>query len=1247
MKVTEQQRRAIEARGTDVLVSASAGSGKTEVLALRCAALVADADRPCPVDRLLVVTFTRAAAAELRSRVARKLREQFRTGPTAHRAYLRRQLARMGAAEICTLDAWYARIVRDHFGAAGVDPRFEPLSADEARMLREETLDGLFEDIFAGREAGVGPAVLEWLRRSGNSEDRFLRDMVQAADEFESRLVSPSEWRRGARVSHEAADSGAAARAVLAPALLAELELQRDALAAWLSAAGGAGATGRLPAYFACLGEWSAALKTSPEALLGVIDAWEECPLRAARRGSAAPPFESQVRELWLNKRLRGAWKDVREWIGSAADASHLALTLLDLVAAFQTRLRRAKRERGVCEFADVQRMALDLLGGPEREQGGPRTPSDVALALRERYEHVLVDEFQDISPIQAETLRLVSRGGSGGPGNRFLVGDVKQCIYAFRSADPRIIVATAAAMDRGDAGGLVVPLTDNFRAHARLIDAINAVFVAVFRAELGGAAYDDRHRLVARRDELPNRVLDAAARFEVHVLEAPASGGRGEREPDEDSDGAAAARQPLEQIEREAALVAERIRDMLAGGVEVLDRVDGRPVLRPLRYADVAILARKGVANTALVARALRSARIPCIAGGREKLLESMQVSDLRSVLALLVDRDDDIAMAAYLRGPLVGLTEPELAAVRAAGPRGSYAGAVERYARHGPDGALRERVAGALRGLDAWLALSRTLELPALIRRIIRDGDLESFALGLPAGEHRVEELRALQRFASGFPPGSGVGEFVQYLDDLAQREVEPETPVSAGADAVRVMTIHAAKGLEFPVVFLVGTGAELRRAGRTPVVRFDEALGLGLSFNDVRARRVIRDARYASFRMSAQRAALSEEMRLLYVAATRARELLVVVGHAPAPVQPIAARDEPRPAAAGEVAPLGEVPLITLLSARSMLDWVRIGVAAARAAEGGPNALVQECEHGLEAAVTGGGGGEAGKLSAPSWTAGDEAWVARAAATVAAPATLEAANWPAVLAASELKTRTVRGRTGDGRAEAMQVALRPPLVGGGRPGAARADVDLETVRWDAAGGAVRGTACHRFLQHADLQRLSSAAAVADEAQRLSERGLLAASDVPLVPADDVAWFFGETMGRQVASAATRVRREVPFVRALPIPAPGDARPDDFLLIRGQIDCILDEADGLTILDYKTDALESDAEVGERVAHYGPQLTAYGWAAGGILARPVARLVLVFLRARRIELVPMTRDPEGVLRSVVVSGFGDGHRA
>jgi len=1207
MRLTPSQIAAVEHRGSNLLVSASAGSGKTEVLARRCVSLLVDPQQPCGIDRLLVVTFTRAAAAELRVRVARMLREHAAdTGDADLRRHLRRQELLVESADIGTIDAWCNRIVREHFAEAGVDAQFAVLDEQDALLLRRAVLDELFDHVHRGDlgsvAAGASPAdeARAWIARAATPSDDFLRTLVSRLNLFREHLVKPAAWFAAQRAA--TADAADAER-VLATALMEECGFQREQLTGLLGACGDAGGAGVPPAidivrpYADRLAAWRQRL-AAPGALPSVVDEIGQFKIpKPAKRGTAEPPEVVEVRDRWLKKRLQETWAagDAAGILKHAPATAALAATLLRLEDRYQEMLADAKRRQAGYEFGDVLRLALDLVGRPAA--GHRLEPTAIARRLQQRYDHILVDEYQDTSPVQVEILRLVTRDAPGRT-NRFMVGDVKQSIYGFRQAEPRLFSELIDAFTTGGEEGRVRYLADNFRSHADLLRALNELFARLFDPALGGTPFGVDERLQARRDEIANPTLAGQPRVAVHVIDEPARRpAAGADEPEELT---------VERIQREAQLAADEINRLLRAGVQVPQRgPDDRLTLRSLRLSDVVVLLRSAKQNAGLVARVLRDNGIRCAAGGRESLLDAPEVRDVCNVLRLLVNRRQDVPLAAYLRGPLVGLAPAELLSIRTAAgeARGDFYAAVEHYAQSGPDALLAAKVRAALAQLDGWSAAARDEELPEVLRRIVHEGDLAPFAAGLPAGEQRVALLRALQNLAVGFAaraPG-GAAEFVAYLEALAEEEIDPGALAAGDEDALRVMTIHGAKGLEFPVLFLLAAGAAFNRRRQADALQCDADLGCGLKFADYAARAELTSARQHVIRRRLAERELEEELRLLYVAATRARERLYVVGHAPAGawdecVARYAARHTPP-------------PLISRLSVRNRLEWVLMATAAGglHLATGGQPALVQVSRHTpQDIRVAEPGAAKAAPPAAPPATPEDDAWVDRGRTLLDAPVDRTLANLPAVLSVSAAKELALRDHADDRPHLLDAPALRlpaPAFAAGTTP-------DGRDV----------GAACHRFLQFADFARLTTVAQVQTQVAELVAAGRLSGDEAKLVPAADLAWLGTTREGKLLAENAGRARREVPFVYAFPLTAGGE-----HTIVRGVIDCLLDLPDGLLILDYKTDAPRSDDDFAARLAGYTVQLQLYARAAGAIFARPAVRAALIFLRARRIANVPL----------------------
>lgn len=1186
MNLTASQRRAVEHRGSNLLVSASAGAGKTEVLAQRCVGLIADPQRPCDIDRLLVVTFTRAAAAELRVRIADMLRRTVaHTSAGPLQRHLRRQQLLVQAAEIGTIDAWCGRLVREHFAQAGVDVAFTVLGGQDAQVFRAAVLDELFDWIHSAADP-LATEARTWIARATSPDDKFLRELVAALSRYREHLVNPEAW-----FTRQAATANDAAQ-VLAHELAAECAFQHAQLAELPDAVGAA-----LAPYRAALAAWRQSLN-DPGTLTTVVELIKDLKVGGGRKRKDAPPEPAgvaEVRERWFKKRLKDRWKPdvINSILTCAQQTATLTQTLLRLEARYQELLTAAKRAAAKYEFGDVLRMALDLLGSPAT--GHERTPTDIARRLQRRYEHILVDEYQDTSPVQVEILRLVTRAEPGRT-NRFMVGDVKQSIYGFREAEPRLFTALVAALEAGAAEGRVEYLADNFRSHADLLAALNQIFAALFDPALGGTAYGPQERLQAGRagSEITNPTLGGPPRVEVHVITADTESA----DAGDDEDAAQTEEPEPEIIEREAQLAAVQIRDLLASGAQVPARSpDGTVRLRPLQLNDIVILLRSAVHAAGQAASVLRRNGLACVTAGRETLLDAVEVRDVCNVLKLLVNRRQDVALAAYLRSPLGGLSAADLLAIRGAGPepRVDFYTAVEHYGRARPSVALAARLDAALAQLDGWARAARELELPALLRRIYQDSGLLLLAGALYGGAQRVTLLQSLQNLAAAFASqGTGdLGGFLTYLERLRSEELDPGALAAGPEDAVRIMTIHGAKGLEFPVVFLLGTGIRFNVARQREMLHADEELGLGLRFSDYPARATLQSAAHFVLQRRIAQRELEEELRLLYVAATRARERLYLVGHGKADAW--AAQQ----AQAAEHA--GPPPLIARLSAANRLEWILM--AAARAPAQPP--LIRVATHAANDIVI-----ETRAQGAPAnadatLTAEDESWLARGRALLGADVGSVLADVPAMMSVSALKEAALREHAAD----------QPFIVGhAAAPLPRPAFAATET-----ADGRELGTACHRFLELADLGNLGSAAAVRAQVAALCGGGRLSAAQAARVPVDDLAWLATTEIGALLSRHAKRLRREVPFVFALPV---GDSGART--IVRGIIDCLLELPDGLMIVDYKTDHVRDATDLEARLVGYRVQMQAYTQAASAIFARPVTRAALVFLLARQVVDVP-----------------------
>lgn len=1195
MQLTPSQAGAVNHRGSDLLVAASAGSGKTEVLARRVVALLADPERPAELSELAIVTFTRAAAAELRVRVARMLRAAQAAATEARlRHHLRRQEVLVGAAEIGTIDAWCGRIVREHFDLAGIDAQFSVLAEEDAALLRREVRDALFDWVYAADDPAAA-AARAWIGRHRQPSDEFLRTLVGELNRYREHLIDPEPWLAAQRAQFS--DSGeeirAAARVRIAAALRADCEFLSGEFATLHTDEECPNVRGDIGALRVKLQRAHAALADPARLEQVTMLLAERLPVR---RGFSEDETAASDRvRKWFKKRIAERYEAgaIRDLLDTAPDAARLALVLLDLEARYEQCLQAEKRRRGAYEFADVLRLALDLLGEPD--PAGPRRPTPLAERLRRRYAHILVDEFQDTSPVQVEIVRLLSRSDPGTT-NRFLVGDVKQSIYGFRQAEPRLFAKLRDELDSGAREGRVQPLADNFRSHGHVLDVLNGLFERLFDPHLGGSRYGEHERLVARRTEIDNPSLDARPRVHATLLEPPPRGPAAEDSDEEDEDAL------LERVEREALVAAEQILALRRQGVQVPERRGDGVALRPLRFGDIVILLRAARKNAGLIAGVLRRRGIPVVTSGRDSLLDTQESRDLTSVLLLLANRRQDIPLAAYLRSPFVGLTDAELLDLRRGAKTRDLHDAAAHVLESDPARPWLQKLRDGWRQLDDWSEAARELELPALLQRILFDGAYPLFVRGLPGGGHRVAVVQAIQQFAAQFASGGqrGVAEFVQFLEGLEESDVEPSVAVTAGEDVVRIMTIHAAKGLEFPIVFLLNAGADFRSRGQPNGLRLDAEGGLGLKFEDYPSLRTLTTPAYTLLSEPQRTRELEEELRLLYVALTRAREHLHIVGHH----------------AADEWAALqqrGGRPLLLLerLGAASMLEWVLLAAAAGdlhdAARPAGPRIAVR-CNARPEPSPA----APDPPPAPPPQDAADRAWVERAERLLAAPIGDALSRTPAVLSVSALKEQALRDPAAPRLipAEKFPPQLAPPAFA---RGAARDTTDI-------------GTATHRFLQLADLARLTDAAAIGALAEELRAAQRLSADEVALLPLDDLAWLAATPEGALLRTAADGALRELPFTQAVPAAAADPRRETaEFQIVRGVIDCLIPRPPGYILLDYKTDRVAPGPALDERTRIYTVQLQQYARAAAAALNAPIIDARLIFLHARRVISIPL----------------------
>jgi ATP-dependent helicase/nuclease subunit A len=1222
---TPQQRAAITTVGHSLLVSAAAGSGKTAVLTERCAHLVCDATEPCGVDELLVVTFTEAAAAEMRQRVRDALARRAARSPGEERVV--HQLASVERATIGTLHSFCGRLLRQHFHAAGLDPDFAILDGDAAALMKRDTARQLIAARFAADGAPTQPftALLDGYF---NGDDGALAMEVLSIYETLTALPDPARWLGETRKRlHDAATAKSLNDSALGKAFVANLARDLAALSARIASARRTiQQAGDFPKYLDAVAE-AAAVASLWETTLrehGVDALAEEAatiePSRLPALSNALPgkaiakgaidDIRNEMKDGPVRRSLK--FKEA-EWRDGMAATLAPAEELLALVEAFTDAYTAAKERLRSLDFSDLEHRTLALL----TDDADPRRPSRVARGCHQRFRHVLVDEYQDINDLQESILKLVSREClRAGPadGNLFCVGDVKQSIYRFRAAEPRLFLDRYARFKQPGSGGEVIDLSQNFRSRAPLLGAVNEIFGRLMTQSATEIDYTAGHRLVPGAT-FPNAGDFPGAPVELHLLPAKPQTEEGEDGAPSDADTSFDTERP----EREAMFIVQRIKALMGqdGSPRAQVATKDRAGTRDIRFGDIAVLLRTRKFKIEQYADVLRKSGIPVLAEGGSGFFSAMEVTDVLSLLRLLDNVHQDLPLAAVLRSPLGGLPEPEdsLARIRLAYPDADvpFHVAVHRYADE-QDDELAARLRDILAQLSAWRELAQRRPLAEVIATVYEQSGYLAFVCGLADGAQRKANLLELHRRATQFghlaDNGGGLSRFLNFLEQLEEEVDAGQATVTASAvDAVQIVTVHKSKGLEFPVVFVADLGKmfNLQDAAGSIIVDKDEGLGL----------QVVDEARYVRYPSLATtviaprltKKMLAEELRVLYVALTRAEEHLILVGTSKAN-----AVERWQSRWPGHIGPL---PDETILHATTPLDWLGpVAVAA------GP-AVIAMTEHTAPPTT------DAKPVEIDAEAVGRLARLASLKPLEPAPpndsvATDIIARLTFAYPHRDL-TRAAAAESVTKRAHAEETltAVAPPASShDARP----SPIDVPTlpqprfvVEQDTPGAADAGTATHLVLEHFDFHQ--PATSIPAQIATLVERRLMPPHLARVVDIASIEWLLASKVGRLLAHKNSELFRELPVFFAAPVAGstapPID--PRDRVMVRGRVDLFVRTPPTDFIIDYKTDRV-SGRLLDERIAAYRAQLLEYATAIASAVTQRKPAIWLVFLSKREI---------------------------
>ena len=1213
---TEDQKKAIGLRDRNLLVSAAAGSGKTAVLVERIVEMATEGENPIDLDRMLVMTFTNAAASEMRERVQAAIEKRREEAPEDER--LEMQSILVSRAQITTIDSFCLSFIREYYNSLDIDPAFRIGDEGELALIQADVMGKLLEDRYSSGDQEF----LDFAETYGTGKsDAGIEDVIFQVWRFSQSYPWPEDWFHLCRRELEEDSFQEIGNSQWMEFLINDIRLQAEELSCQLSQALDICDEENGPAAYAeRIGE---DIETAA-AFSRIKDYREFYDLLSGTAFGKLPPIRSKdvdgQKKAFVSSCRDRAKKVIKKWketfliqppdeiLEAQAGIRKPVGLLLNLAEEYARRYQEAKKERNLADFGDLEHFALNVLWKEEEGEDGAkkRVPSEAAEEMSRKYEVILVDEYQDSNLVQETLIRALSRERYGRP-NVFMVGDVKQSIYRFRLARPDLFLEKYRTYSLEESLFQKVELHQNFRSRAQVLEAVNDICYQIMTKNLGGIQYTQETALYPGAEfEIPEegkaKLVGTPAELMIVPTDSSVMDGL-----DEDA-------RDYTERELEARMAAEKILRLTdpENGLPVWDKARG--AYRTARFGDIVILLRSITGWAETYVNVLMNSGIPAAAQTQTGYFDTPEVETVLSLLAITDNPFQDIPMAAVLRSPVISMTDEELAWLMAGfkrqgkkeEDRGMYAAVrmwlydEEKQELSASFPKIREKLEKLERMLEEFRFLASYLPIHELIRQIYRRSGYYDYVAAMPGGAVRKANLDMLAEKASAYEKTSyrGLFHFIRYIEKLKKYETDfGEAGAGDMADTVRIMSIHKSKGLEFPVVILAGMGKRFNKQDMTGKILIDPELGIGADCLDLERRVKIPTLKKQVLKRKADLETLGEELRIFYVAMTRAKEKLIMTasdrsldkrlekfGIDPSWAdggdgKSVLGLLETQEGTAGRepAMPLPGLPFTVLSSASSCLDWVLMSFPAMRGRGRlrleiclAQNLVGREVIRQIERRSS-----KEDLLSMDFSSAefSDVKDSLEKELSYSYPHQADTSLY-AMLSVSELKSRWQEEEAKE-NGESARLEENSPEVGSAVPG--------QQKIYLGPGGAARGTAFHRALQLLDFSRFIGAEnrgrqiqEAEDALRELESKGLLRGRDADLADAKVLAGFLAGELGKRIAEAQKegRLHREQQFMVGIPAREMKAADSDELVLVQGMIDAWIDEPDGLVLIDYKTDA-------------------------------------------------------------------------
>lgn len=1232
---TKDQSDVINLRNRDILVSAAAGSGKTAVLVERIIEKITDKKNPCDIDRLLVVTFTNAAAAEMRTRIGEALEKRLFMEP--ENEHIQKQMSLLHAAQISTIDSFCGWIVKNYFHVIHLDPVYRIADASELNLMKQEVLTELLEEKYIEAKEKKDTVFFQFTELfSLGRTDHDIEDLILQLYEISTSMPYPEDWILKCGKEYDFSSAEKMEQSGWMQILLNDFKKN---LEVFLEKAKSARNLCKFPGgpdvYLEMIENDIAFMELlKQKKKFGeyqmLLAGFSPMKLKAVRGKSVDVRLKEQVqnlREGYLKNGLLEFWEkyffqSAEEMYSDMKKMSPYMEKLSSLVLGFHHAFSAKKEEDGLVDFSDVEHFALRIL--VNKKEDGKLEKSGTALELRGFYDEIMIDEYQDSNEVQ----ELILTSLCGAPGEKpslFMVGDVKQSIYKFRMAKPEIFLGKYKRFTKGKGPEQKIDLHKNFRSRSLVLEFANFIFEHIMREEFGGIPYDEAARLVpgASFDETEKRT---AGKTEILIIDRGA--------------------EDMSREELEAAVIGQKIKGMVQGNDPLY--VTGKQGYHPVEYRDISILLRTMSGWSETFVEVLNDMGIPAYAETKTGYFSSMEVETLLNFLHVIDNPRQDIPLAAVLRSFFGKVTDEELAMISAMHTGMDFWDQVLFYMEKYPESGLGKKLAAFKERLERCQDYVQSRSVYELLQKIYDNLGYYHYMSAMPSGEKRRANLDILLDQSLEFARNghSGIYRFTRYIENLRKADVDfGEASInSENTDAVRIMSIHKSKGLEFPVVFVAGMGKQFNMMDTRKATLIHGDFGVGCDFVDMSLRVKQPTLRKEFIANQMRLEILEEEIRVLYVALTRAKEKLFLTGS----IKNLKGYLEKKLSATGE-----KVDYRTLSSAAGYLHWICAALFQKKNFAGEVSDYLENIskEEGMPHKVFSEDLFSVELLSYEYLLSLEKKRLKKEISDFSEIQDLETdkvydegirklleqqesyrypflseAGIPVKISVSELKRRAAEQAEVLEEEEILEAAFPDEASG---KGADAQELEIPRAKFmqgeKKISGAAKGTLYHLVMEHFPYHRIRESGKLWGKKEfdaflsEIVDDGFMTEQEQNVLDSRKFVRFIKTDLGRRMAEAAeeNRLRLEQPFMIGLPAKEIyPEQTSEELVLVQGIIDAFFFTKDKkgeecIVLVDYKTDFVKKGG-ADELVKKYRSQLEYYAQALERLTGRRVAEKVI-----------------------------------